>query len=105
MLLDGLMTHVQRLSDLAVGASVGGHRRDPPLVGGKGVSAGEPGPARARAGDQQLGAGALGERRRAAADREVERSAKRLAGLGDAAAMAERDAEVGERACVLEPGR
>ena len=103
--LDGLMTHVQRLSDLAVGASVGGHRRDPPLVGGEGVDAGEPGPARPRAGDHQFGAGALGERRGAAADREVERLAERLAGLGDVAAMAERDAEVGERARVLEPGR
>ena len=66
------------------------------------LSCGRRGPC---AGDQQLGPGALGERRGAAADREIERLAKRLAGLDDAAAVAEGDAEIGERARVLEPGR
>ena len=84
---------------------VRGQRGDPPLVGGEGVDPAELRPARPRAGDQQLGPGALGERRGAAADREIERLAERLAGLDDAAAVAERDAEVGERAGVLEPGR
>ena len=43
VLLDGLLGHVQRVRDLAVRASVGGHRRHPPFGGGESVGAGEPG--------------------------------------------------------------
>ena len=105
VLLDGLVAHVERLGDLPVRASRRGERGDPPFVGGERVDSAELRPARPRAGDQQLGPGALGERRGVAADREIERLAERLAGVDDAAAVTERDAEVGERAGVLEPGR
>ena len=43
VLPDGLLGHVQRVRDLAVRASVGGHRRHPPFGGGESVGAGEPG--------------------------------------------------------------
>ena len=45
------------------------------------------------------------QRQGATADREIERVAERLAGLDGAPAMPERDAEVRQRAGVLEPGR
>ena len=95
MLLDGLAAHVQRLGDFGVRASRRRQRGDPSFVGRERVDPAELRPARPGARDQQLGPGALGERRGAAADREIERLAKRLAGLDDAAAVAEGDAEFG----------
>ena len=56
-------------------------------------------------GRAQLGAGALGERARAAALGELEPLPERAARLGAAVGAAQRGAEVGERARVLEPRR
>jgi hypothetical protein len=105
MLLDGLVADVERLRDLPVRAALGGQRRGSTVVGGAGIDAAELWPGWPRAGDQQLGAGALGERRGVAADSEIKCLAERLACVDDAAAVPERDAEVGERAGVLEPRR
>src|SRR5687768_13521278 len=76
VLLDGLAAHVQRLGDVGVRASLRRQRGDPSLVGRERLDSAQLRPARSRAGDQQLGPGALGQRRGAAADREIERAAE-----------------------------
>ncbi len=70
--LDGFRCDEERLGDVAVGHSVSGHLRDPPLARREGLEAGEDEAAWARAGGDELGVRALGERFSTAAVRELE---------------------------------
>ena len=103
--LDRLAGHEQRLGDLGVRQPAGGEVGDPPLARGQRVDAAQLQPARARAGRQQVVARLLGEHGRAAALRQVERLAQRLARLAAAVGAPLRRAEVGERPRVLQARR
>ena len=106
VLLDGLVAHVERLGDLPVRASLRREPRRPAARWSSGrrapVSCGRRGRAPA------ISSSVLARSASGAASQRSARSsasAERLARLDDAAAVPERDAQVGERAGVLEPGR
>ncbi len=82
---------------------VRGELGDALLGRGQRVGALEREPARAGAGGEQLGAGAVGERARARGVRAVHAEAQRLARLGALVRAAQRGAELDPRAGQLEP--
>src|SRR4051794_37367067 len=104
LVFDRAHAQEERLGDLAVGAPVGGHARDAQLARRERLDARDRPAARARAARLELVVRALGQRGRAAAVREVEAPAQRVAGGGALARAPQRGAEVDERPGPLERG-
>ncbi len=100
--LDRLDRDKQRLSDLSVAVAFGGELGDAAFARGQGVNPAEHGPPWLGAGGTQFIAGSLGEEMGAAAVRDVECAAKRLAARRALVIAAQGRAEVDQRARVLE---
>src|SRR5215211_6858935 len=101
--LDRLEREEELLRDLAVGPAFGGHLGDAAFTGGEGLDPDWDEAAQLLAGGPELAVGALGERERATAPRQLEAGAQRLAGVASMAGAPQAGPKVGEGACVLEP--
>ena len=102
MELDRVERDEQLGGDVLVLAPRGGKLGHAALAAGQGARASGPPAPRARSGGAQLGEDLLLERARAAAMREVERLAQRVARADTVAVLPERGAERGESPCPLE---
>src|SRR5207247_11253716 len=103
--LDGVLGEEERLCDLAVGHSLGGHASDAQLGGCEVAAALGRVSARAGAGGDELVVGAYSHCVGTAGAGQVERLAEWLARVGAPAGAAGRRAQLEQRQRVLEPRR